>query len=122
MSTATATLASNSLLRAGCEATPLAPAGRSPAKKFRPRSVPPASATDATNASTSADDGEATAKGHQNSIPSNPATAAAAAPGSKGTSPKNREMFACDAAHNAETTTSSFPKPLGCIVVQRHRH
>ncbi len=95
MPTVTSRLSRNSAVRAGTDSTPQSGPARSPAKKFSPMSDTPALCTASTNPSSlgrlaPADLGH----GHQNSIASKPAAAAAPARSSSGTSVNNMEQLA----------------------------
>jgi hypothetical protein len=94
MPTAISTLSRNSDDRPGHEARPRSPPGMSPAAKFSPTSWTPASRTAATKRSTSASDGVAVGKGHQNSTASKPAARAAAGRSSSGSSGNRIEQLA----------------------------
>src|SRR5580704_3775912 len=89
----TSMLSRNSALRPGIDSTPQSGPARSPAKKFRPASVTPASSTAVVNASTSPSDGTGVANGHQNSTAENPAARAAAGLRSSGSSVNNSEQL-----------------------------
>ena len=93
MPATTSTLSRNSALRPGTDSTPQSGPARSPAKKFRPASVTPASCTAVTKASTSRSAGTAVANGHQNSTAPNPAARAAAGRRSSGSSVNNSEQL-----------------------------
>src|SRR5919197_3483128 len=111
MPMATSTLSRNSLDRAGQETSPRSPPGMSPAKKFNPTNWTPASSTARTNPSTSASDGTAAAKGHQNSTPSKPASPAAAARSNRGSSVNRMEQLTSYAREWSAMRTSASLRP-----------
>ena len=75
------------------DSTPQSGPARSPATKFRPTSVTPASLTAATKASNSRSDGTGVVNGHQNSTAENPAALAAAGRRSSGSSVNMSEQL-----------------------------
>src|SRR4051794_24085732 len=92
-------LSRNSADRFGQDTSPRSPPGMSPAKKLSPISETPASSTERANASISVSAGTGSANGHQNSTAAKPASRAAAARSSNGSSVKRIDRvtaYRCD--------------------------